>query len=127
ARRRQARYADAEFYAEPPQEAVVVERRPLSVPSGERGMPGAGESVPPPRRPEPTAPEHTPAPPRAYQPPLPHLVGDYTLPPLSLLHRGDPPRTRSRVNDEVIAALRGVFDQFDVDAAVTGFARGPTV
>ncbi len=126
-RRRQARYADAEFYEEPSQEVVVVERRPLG-----GGKPWAGQgdptAVPPARRPEPTpAPEHTSVPGRAYQPPLPHILGDYTLPPISLLHPGETPRARSRANDEVIAALRGVFDQFDVDAAVTGFARGPTV
>jgi S-DNA-T family DNA segregation ATPase FtsK/SpoIIIE len=55
------------------------------------------------------------------------MEGDYKLPPVTLLHPGESPRARSRANDEVIAALRGVFDQFDVDAAVTGFARGPTV
>ncbi|HEY7225538.1 MAG TPA: DNA translocase FtsK [Micromonosporaceae bacterium] len=113
ARRRQGAYADAEFYDEPLQEAVVVERRPLSVPST--------------RRPEPAAPEHTPPPARSYQPTLPPPADDYTLPPMNLLHPGEMPRIRSRANDEVIAALRGVFDQFAVDAAVTGFARGPTV
>jgi S-DNA-T family DNA segregation ATPase FtsK/SpoIIIE len=135
ARRRSARYEDAEFYEEPPQEVVVVERRPLATPSSGRGdteASGRGgadleDLVPRARRPEPPPPpEHSSAPSRAYQPPL-QLAGDYTLPPINLLHPGDPPRTRSRANDEVIAALRGVFEQFDVDARVTGFARGPTV
>ncbi|MFD0784259.1 DNA translocase FtsK [Micromonospora azadirachtae] len=55
------------------------------------------------------------------------MAGDYTLPPANLLGSGAAPKTRSKANDEVIAALTGVFDQFDVDAAVTGFTRGPTV
>src|SRR3989441_4345169 len=70
-------------------------------------------------------PEHSPLPTRAEQ--LALTDADYKLPPPHLLAVGDAPRSRSRANDEVIAALRGVFEQFDVDAAVAGFMRGPTV
>ncbi|GAA2448006.1 DNA translocase FtsK [Streptomyces macrosporus] len=65
-------------------------------------------------------------PPRAEQL---QLAGDvtYTLPPLDLLRRGGPGRTRSAANDAVVAALTNVFSEFKVDAAVTGFTRGPTV
>jgi S-DNA-T family DNA segregation ATPase FtsK/SpoIIIE len=72
-------------------------------------------------------PPHTPAPTRAEQLAITALAGDYKLPPPNLLKTGPPGKTRSRANDEVIAALQGVFEQFDVDAAVTGFTRGPTV
>ncbi|GHJ49729.1 cell division protein FtsK [Catellatospora sp. TT07R-123] len=80
---------------------------------------------PPRKRPEP--PQHTPPPTRTEQLLLPSLGGDYTLPPPNLLKPGEAAKTRSKANDEVIAALAHVFDQFDVDAAVTGFTRGPTV
>ncbi|TDC32032.1 DNA translocase FtsK [Micromonospora sp. 15K316] len=72
-------------------------------------------------------PEHSPLPTRAEQLALTGMAGDYTLPPANLLGTGATPKTRSKANDEVIAALTGVFEQFDVDAAVTGFTRGPTV
>ncbi|MBV1848564.1 DNA translocase FtsK [Catellatospora tritici] len=80
---------------------------------------------PPRKRPEP--PQHTPPPTRTEQLLLPSLGGDYALPPPNLLKQGEAAKSRSKANDEVIAALAHVFDQFDVDAAVTGFTRGPTV
>ena len=55
------------------------------------------------------------------------LRAPYELPPATLLKAGPPPRQRSRANDDVVAALSGVFDEFGIDAQVTGFSRGPTV
>ncbi|MFD0328754.1 DNA translocase FtsK [Streptacidiphilus monticola] len=53
--------------------------------------------------------------------------GSYQLPSLELLERGGPGKARSKANDAVVAALTNVLAEFKVDAAVTGFTRGPTV
>lgn len=57
------------------------------------------------------------------------LAGDvtYTLPDNALLEPGSPHKSRSAANDRVVEALTQVLDQFDIDAQVTGFSRGPTV
>ena len=55
------------------------------------------------------------------------VEGDYRLPPPELLQVGDTPKTRSKANDLMIEAITGVLEQFNVDAQVTGFTRGPTV
>jgi len=57
------------------------------------------------------------------------LAGDvtYTLPDSALLEPGSPHKERSAANDRVVESLTQVLDQFEIDAQVTGFSRGPTV
>ncbi|MEO8850853.1 MAG: DNA translocase FtsK 4TM domain-containing protein, partial [Allobranchiibius sp.] len=78
------------------------------------------------REPELQAPPTRPLPQRVEQL---ALAGDvtYTLPTSELLAPGTPHKTRSAANDRVVESLTEVFDQFDINAAVSGFSRGPTV
>ncbi|MFD4366618.1 DNA translocase FtsK [Rhodococcus sp. NPDC058521] len=89
-------------------------------------------SKPKPKRPAAKAKPIVPDP----EPPIPEVEkfvtdrvveGDYTLPSLDLLIDGDPPKTRSAANDAMIESITEVLEQFKIDAAVTGFTRGPTV
>ncbi len=85
---------------------------------------------PKPRKPAPKVVDQTPPPPEPQQ--LEFVAdrevdGDYQLPPLSLLTDGDPPKKRSAANESMIEAITEVLVQFKIDAAVTGFVRGPTV
>jgi len=54
-------------------------------------------------------------------------AGIYTLPSLASLQQGTPHLEHTKANDEVIDSLAQVFSEFDVDAKVTGFMRGPAV
>jgi S-DNA-T family DNA segregation ATPase FtsK/SpoIIIE len=51
----------------------------------------------------------------------------YELPPPDILRTGPAAKAKSKVNDSVVASLTEVFSQFEIDAEVTGFMRGPTV
>jgi DNA segregation ATPase FtsK/SpoIIIE, S-DNA-T family len=77
--------------------------------------------------------------PSALQPPahspLPQRVeqlafsGDvaYTLPTAEMLRHGSAHRQRTAASDAVVESLQGVLEQFEIDAQVTGYTRGPTV
>jgi S-DNA-T family DNA segregation ATPase FtsK/SpoIIIE len=57
------------------------------------------------------------------------LTGDskYELPSQDLLKLGPAAKAKSKANESVVGALTEVFKQFEIDAEVTGFMRGPTV
>lgn len=116
-------------------QGVSVERgRPgTPVPGAREGEPSSGRGKQP--APAGGVPDLTKPVPDSQSQPLParaeqlQLSGDitYSLPSLDLLERGGPGKTRSAANDAIVAALTNVFTEFKVDAAVTGFTRGPTV
>ncbi|MDP9850321.1 DNA translocase FtsK [Streptosporangium lutulentum] len=55
------------------------------------------------------------------------VAGPVTLPSLGLLRPGSVSRPATAANQAIVAALTGVLEEFGVNAAVTGFTRGPTI
>ena len=115
--------------AAPSQEPRGHRHRPRGHPgvrhrAGAGGRPGgrpvadtASELEPPP---------HTPLPDRVEQL---ALSGDvvYHLPGNEMLKPGSPHKARSKASDDVVGRLTTVLEEFDIDAQVTGYTRGPTV
>ncbi len=72
------------------------------------------------------APPHTPIPQRVEQL---QLSGDvqYLLPDAGVLKPGSVHKARTDASDAVVHRLTEVLRQFEIDAKVTGYSRGPTV
>jgi DNA segregation ATPase FtsK/SpoIIIE, S-DNA-T family len=106
---------DTAAYDEAP-EVVLAEPPPPPVPA--RRAPVVDRTAPPEELEPVTEPE---------QLRIEPVEGEYTLPSVSLLRPGTPPRKESQANGVVVEAIRGVLEQFNIDADVTGYTRGPTV
>jgi S-DNA-T family DNA segregation ATPase FtsK/SpoIIIE len=72
------------------------------------------------------APPHTPIPQRVEQL---QLSGDvqYLLPDAAALKQGSVHKARTEASDAIVHRLTEVLRQFEIDAKVTGYSRGPTV
>jgi S-DNA-T family DNA segregation ATPase FtsK/SpoIIIE len=72
------------------------------------------------------APQHSPIPQRVERL---QLSGDvqYLLPDAALLQHGSVHKARTNASDAVVHVLTEVLLQFEIDAHVTGYSRGPTV
>ncbi len=72
------------------------------------------------------APPHTPLPARVEQL---SLSGDitYSLPDSQVLKPGSVHKARSKASDDIVERLTQTLEEFDIDAQVTGYTRGPTV
>ncbi len=106
---------DPDLVPEPLGEA---DRKPVTA-----GLPPSAITV---HEPEPDPPAHAEIPQRVEQL---QLSGDvqYTLPESDNLKPGTPHKPRTAASDDVVSRLMGVLEQFDIDAQVTGYTRGPTV
>ncbi|WPF67277.1 DNA translocase FtsK [Corynebacterium sp. 22KM0430] len=132
--------AEVEEIPEPSRDAVSTSRESIRQAIIARSGVDAAAAAPraPRREPEP-APAPAPAPaPTATQPEEDEedfastvttgaSESEYALPSTGLLIAGEPPRQHSEANDRMIEAITAVFEEFKVNAAVTGFSRGPTV
>ncbi len=110
-------------YDTPVLEGREVKRRsrkkdvdPDTEPTG--AVEGAKDSLEPP--------PHTPLPARVEQL---SLSGDiaYTLPDSQVLKPGSVHKARSKASDDIVERLTQTLEEFDIDAQVTGYTRGPTV
>jgi S-DNA-T family DNA segregation ATPase FtsK/SpoIIIE len=123
--RRRRRRLDEDIDPEmgdPAYDSPVLEGREL----GKRGQ---GVPAPEPEveeRVELEPPPHTPVPQRVEQL---SLSGDitYTLPESEILKPGSAHKPRTKASDDIVERLMQVFEEFEIDAAVTGYTRGPTV
>ena len=106
-----------------PDEAADIPYDESVVARDESASPAADEKVTDEEKPPPV---HSPMPVRVEQL---LLSGDvtYALPPADVLREGSPHKARSKASDEVVESLTRVLEQFDIDAQVTGYTRGPTV
>jgi S-DNA-T family DNA segregation ATPase FtsK/SpoIIIE len=106
-----------------PYDTPVLEERAFGRRRGKAAVPEQGSS---PGEEKVEAPPHTPLPARVEQL---ALSGDiaYSLPANETLKAGSVHKARSKASDEVVARLTEVLEQFDIDAQVTGYTRGPTV
>jgi S-DNA-T family DNA segregation ATPase FtsK/SpoIIIE len=111
-----------EHAGDKPYDTPVLEERALGrrkpKPAEDQSAPEAEEKV--------EAPPHSPLPARVEQL---ALSGDitYTLPGNDVLKPGSVHKARSKASDQVVDRLTEVLEQFDIDAQVTGYTRGPTV
>jgi len=102
---------------DPAYDTPVLEEREAARRGLDKLDEGTGELEPPP---------HTPLPQRVEQL---SLSGDvtYSLPGNEVLRPGSPHKARSQASDAVVGRLTQVLEEFDIDAQVTGYTRGPTV
>ncbi len=119
-RRRQGTMTEVDDDSDMPYDASVVARADGIVPGG--GTDPAADEAEPGKPP----PAHSPMPVRVEQL---LLSGDvtYSLPPADVLREGSEHKPRSKASDAVVESLTEVLEQFDIDAQVTGYTRGPTV
>jgi DNA segregation ATPase FtsK/SpoIIIE, S-DNA-T family len=107
---------------EPGIEDIEAARKPVTagLPQGVKvnGVGADGEEL--------EAPPHTPIPQRVEQL---QLSGDvqYLLPDSEALKQGSVHKSRTQASDAVVHRLTEVLRQFEIDATVTGYSRGPTV
>ncbi|MBZ5733767.1 DNA translocase FtsK [Nocardioides sp. TRM66260-LWL] len=124
--------ADAPAVGLTPEAESALTRRRLRASATPAAAPDTTEAAPEPpaftvHEPrELTPPEHAPLPPRVEQL---ALSGDivYSLPAAEVLKPGSVHKARSEASDAVVGRLTQVLDEFGIDAAVTGYTRGPTV